>query len=66
MLIIAYYRYLIHRFKDLYRQAAIDIQLGQPLEPHILQLLTRGQTETGGQDEIDYIRYPILPSSHPI
>jgi len=51
-------RYLIHRFKDMYRQAAIDIQLGKSLEPDILLQLTRGQQGVENQqDEIDYIRW---------
>ncbi|XP_067937896.1 phosphatidylinositide phosphatase SAC2-like [Watersipora subatra] len=50
-------RYLIHRFKDLYRQAAIDIQLGKPLDEDILTLLVREQQpEQQQQEEIDYIR----------
>jgi len=53
-----HFRYLIHRFKDMYRQAAIDIQVGQPVDSEILTLLTRGQQVVENQqDEIDYIRY---------
>jgi len=41
----------------MYRQAAIDIQLGKSLEPDILLQLTRGQQSVENQqDEIDYIR----------
>jgi len=42
----------------MYRQAAIDIQVGQPVDSEILTLLTRGQQVVENQqDEIDYIRY---------
>lgn len=41
----------------MYRQAAINIQLGQPLEPDVMTLLTKGQQAVENQeDEIDYIR----------